>query len=280
VLGTAKAHIDWLTLMKISAALLASLMLVAGTWASTSSPANTPLVKFEDGRISVKAGDVPLKDILSEIQHQSGIVIELKDSKAAEKRAFVDFKNLLPALAFREILQDLNFAFFYSGTRLARVLILSSGDQIPESRSGFKKPNRSPRQFPPARNAPLDSKVKPKLPGKTSQGSHVTSKLDAIEAMEDSDDPKTIAALGDALADQDREVKEAALQVLADKKGANVTQMLRRGLSDADPEFRIEVLEALADRGDQDSLRKALADRNQDVRETAADLLESATPQK
>jgi hypothetical protein len=44
-------------------------------------------------------------------------------------------------------------------------------------------------------------------------------------------------------------------------------------LNDPDPEFRIEVLEVLADREDFDSLRKAVADKNQEVRETAADLL-------
>jgi len=267
--------------MKILVAFLTSFMVVAGVKSeSANSPANTLLVKFENGRMSVKAHDIPLKNLLREIQDKSGIMIELKDSKAAEKRAFVDFKNLLPALAFREVLQNLNFAFFYSGTRLARVLILASGDQFPESRSGFKKPPRSLRQFPRAGNAPLDSKTKPKLPGKTSQDSHVTSKLDAIEAMEDSDDPKSIAALGDALTDPDSRVKEAALRALEDKKQPNVTELLRRGLNDADPEFRIAVLEILADRGDLDSLRKALADRNQDVRETAADLLESTMTQK
>jgi HEAT repeat protein len=98
--------------------------------------------------------------------------------------------------------------------------------------------------------------------------------------LEDSDDPESIAVLAEALADRHRKVKEAALQALADKKGENVTQMLRRGLNDADPEFRIEVLEVLADRGDLDSLRKAMADRNREVRETAADLLGNAMTQK
>jgi hypothetical protein len=46
----------------------------------------------------------------------------------------------------------------------------------------------------------------------------------------------------------------------------------------AGPEFRIEVLEVLSDRGDLDSLRKAKSDPDKDVRERAADLLESATP--
>jgi HEAT repeats len=78
------------------------------------------------------------------------------------------------------------------------------------------------------------------------------------------------------VAGQNRKVKEAALRALSDKKGANVTQMLRRGLNDADPDFRIDVLEILADREDLDSLRKAVADRNREVRETAADLLGNA----
>jgi HEAT repeat protein len=103
----------------------------------------------------------------------------------------------------------------------------------------------------------------------------VEARIEAIEAME-SNDAKTITALGNALADPNREVKDAALQALSERKGANVTEMLRRGLADPDPEFRIEVLEALAERGDIDSLRRAKSDPNEDVRERAVDLLESA----
>lgn len=266
--------------MKILFVFLVSLMLVASNdMASASSPISKPLVAFEKGRMSVKAANVPLKDLLGEIQEKSGIAIELKDSKAAAKSSTVDVKNLLPVLAFREILRDLNFAFFYSGTRLARVLILPPGEQIPKA-SGLINPNRTGWRLPRAGNAPLKPGTMPKLPGEKSKDSRVLAKLEAIEALEDSDDPKSVAALGEALADQNRAVKDAALQALTDKKGANVTQMLRRGLNDADPEFRIEVLEALADRGDVDSVRKALSDRNQDVREAAADLLENARAQK
>lgn len=263
--------------MEILLVFLASLMLVASTEAaSASSPISKPLVVFEKGRISVEAANVPLKDLLNEIQAKSGIVIELNDSKAAAKSSTVDVKSFLPVLAFREILQNLNFAFFYSGTGLARVLILPRGEQIAKA-SGLMNPNQIGWRLPRAGNAPLRPGAMPKLPGEKSRDSRVVATLEAIEALEDSDDPKSIATLGEALADQNRAVKEAALQALADKKGANVTQMMRRGLNDADPEFRIEVLEALADRGDLDSVRKALADRNQDVREAAADLLENAS---
>jgi HEAT repeat protein len=136
------------------------------------------------------------------------------------------------------------------------------------------------RQFVRAEIVPIETGVVPRPAGENSKDRNVRAKLDAIEAMADSDDPNSIAALGEALNDQNRKVKEAALQALADKKGANVTQMLRRGLNDPDPEFRIEVLETLADRGDLDSLRKALADRNREVRETAADLLGNVMTQE
>jgi HEAT repeat protein len=104
----------------------------------------------------------------------------------------------------------------------------------------------------------------------------VVARIEAIEAMENSSDAKTLSALGNALADPNREVKDAALQALSERKGAAVTEMLRRSLNDPDPEFRLEVLEALAERGDIESLRRAKSDPDEDVRERAADLLESA----
>jgi hypothetical protein len=235
------------------------------------------LVEVEGERLSVKAGDVPLRDLFGEIQRKSGIVFDIKDSQAAAKRAFVGFDNLSPTLAVREILQDLNFALFYSETRLERVLILPPVDRIPKANEGLIKPTSFGPWLSRANNVPFQPGAKSKLPAEKRKGSDVTAKLDAIEAMEDSDDPKSIAALGEALSDQNRRVKEAALQALANKKEAAATELLRRGLNDADTEFCIQVLEILARRGDVDSLRKAVADRNRDVRETAVHLLVTAT---
>ena len=99
--------------------------------------------------------------------------------------------------------------------------------------------------------------------------------LEAIEAMQKFNDVKTLTALGIALADLNREVRDAALQALSERKGATVTTMIGQGLADADPEFRIEVLEVLALRGDRESLRRAKSDPVEEVRERAADLLEN-----
>ena len=106
-----------------------------------------------------------------------------------------------------------------------------------------------------------------------SKDSYLSARLDAIEALDDSDDAESIAALGNALSDREHRVREAALRVLEAKKGGEATRVMRGGLNNNDPEFRALVLEALADRGDLDSLRHALADGDRDVRETAADLL-------
>jgi hypothetical protein len=258
---------------------LLTLMLAANNASAPKSPPKSePLVEFQKGRLSVKAEKVPLKDLLNEMEKKSGIVIELKDTKAAERLFSVDFKNLLPMRAFREVLQELNFAFYYSGDRLARVLILPSGAENPAKMGRLvNPPGRFAEWSKPGEKRPF--KAKRDSAAERKKDSRIESKLAAIEAIEDSDDPKNITALGDALTDSSMDVKQAALSALSDKEGAMATQMLRRGLNDSDPEFRIEVLEALADRNDLDSLRRASSDPNQEVRERAIELLEDATSQ-
>jgi HEAT repeat protein len=106
----------------------------------------------------------------------------------------------------------------------------------------------------------------------------VRAELAVIAKLDEAGDPKSIAALGDMLADSSPEVRSAALSALTDKDNSLATQMIRRGLNDRNPEFRIEALEALAERKDIDSLRRGMADSNEDVRERAAELLKESTP--
>ena len=132
---------------------------------------------------------------------------------------------------------------------------------------------------------PVKAKDEPSQPQSAGSGSGVSdqefeerraaARIETIEAMEKFSDVTTLTTLGNALADPNREVKDAALQALSERKGATVTAMIGQGLADADPEFRIEVLEVLAVRGDRESLRRARSDPNEEVRERAADLLES-----
>jgi HEAT repeats len=267
--------------MKILVISLISLMLAAASDPPAKSPLRSkpPLVEFQNGRLSVKATNVPLKELLSEMQKKSGIVVELKDTKAAERPFSIDLKSVLPTRAFEEVLRDLNYAFLYSGNRLSQVLILPPGVEISQRQveKGPQPTKRFEGRLDRAEKGTIKAEREKALKQKTLD-TRVQSKLAAIAELEDSDDPKSIAALGDMLADPSTEVKEAALSALTDKEDVLATQMIRRGLNDRTPEFRIEVLEALAERKDIESLRRGMADSNKDVRERAAELLEQSKP--
>jgi HEAT repeats len=266
--------------MKILVISLISLVLAAASDPPAKSPPRSkPLVEFQNGRMSVKATNVPLKELLSEMEKKSGIAVELKDTKAAERPLSIDLKSVLPTRAFQEVLRDLNYAFLYSGNRLSQVLILAPGVGISQRQVDKGPPTKGfEGGFDRAEKDPLKAEREQKALKQKTVDSRVQSKLATIAELEDSDDSKSIVALGDMLADPSPEVKEAALSALTGKKGSLATQMIRRGLNDRTPEFRIEVLEALAERKDIESVRRGMADPNKDVRERAAELLEKSKP--
>ena len=262
--------------MKLLALTLFALMLAAENEPESNIDVNPKLaVEFKNERLSVHAEEVPLRELLAEIEEKCGINFILRDEKAAANLITLDLKDLAPASALEEILRGLNFAYFYSGTRLARVVILPQGVGMigPGGRAPSLGGSRG--RLPGAGNLQPKAQAIKKTPEQIKEESRVAAKLEAIDDLEDKNDPKSIAALAEMLSDPSPEVKDAALQALADKEGSNVTQLIRRGLNDRDPGFRLEVL---ADRGDLDSLRKAKSDADIDVRERAADLLERATP--
>jgi ribosome-binding factor A len=206
--------------------------------------------------------------------------VELKDTKAAETRLSIELISVLPTRAFQEVLRDLNYAFLYSGNRLSQVVILPPGAEVSDRQveKGPQPTKRSEGRFDRAAKSPLKGEREQKALKQKTVDSRVQAKLTAIEELEHSDDPKSIVALGDMLADSNAEVKEAALFALTEKEGPLATEMIRRGMNDRTPEFRIEVLEALAERKDIESLQKGMADSNKAVRELAAKLLEQAKP--
>ena len=97
-----------------------------GGTASSNTDAVNPLVRFFEGRLSIRAVNTPLKDLVQEISKKSGIVIELRDAKAAEKRITVDLVNLPPALALEEILRGFSFGLRYNNrAQLSQAVVLS-----------------------------------------------------------------------------------------------------------------------------------------------------------
>ena len=218
--------------MRILLISLISLVLAAASDPPAKSPprSNPPLVEFQNGRMSVKATSVPLKELLSEMEKKSGIAVELKDIKAAERPFSIDLKSVLPVRAFQEVLRDLNYAFLYSGNRLSQVLILPPGVEISQRQAEKAPlPTKLERRFDRAEKRPLKTEREQKALKQKTIDSRVQSKLAAIAELENSGDPKNIVALGEMLADPSPEVKEAALSALTDKEGSLATQMIRRG---------------------------------------------------
>ena len=102
------------------------MILMAAAPASSNTDGVNPLVKFFEGRLSIRAVNTPLRDLVQEISKKSGIVIELRDVKAAEKRITVDLVNLPPALALEEILRGFSFGLRYNNrAQLSEAVVLS-----------------------------------------------------------------------------------------------------------------------------------------------------------
>jgi HEAT repeat protein/beta-lactamase regulating signal transducer with metallopeptidase domain len=85
-------------------------------------------------------------------------------------------------------------------------------------------------------------------------------------------DPRVVAALVDALKDSDKEVRESAMQALANMRAPEALGAIRASLKDANPSVRQQAAFALGqyrDRSSVDALGAALQDSSADVREQA-----------
>ena len=83
-------------------------------------------------------------------------------------------------------------------------------------------------------SAPVKADDGPNLPRSAASGSggsderfeerRAAARIEAIEALEQFSDVKTLNTLGNALADPNREVKDAALQALSEEKAPRLRQ--------------------------------------------------------
>ena len=85
-------------------------------------------------------------------------------------------------------------------------------------------------------------------------------------------DPRVVAALVEALKDTDKEVRESAMQALANLRAPEALDAIRASLKDTNPSVRQQAAFALGqyrDGGSVDALAGLLADSSADVREQA-----------
>lgn len=102
-------------------------------------------------------------------------------------------------------------------------------------------------------------------------------RLEAVTMLGATEEPEVVPVLGQALADEDPEVRLAAIQALADFTGDAPFDLLgKAALDDPDADNRYEALEALSDLEDdriQVYAKQALQDPDEDVRGLAESIL-------
>ncbi len=88
-----------------------------------------PLVIVEEDRLTLSAEDRPLGEVLEEIQRQSGVEILGMDGRVDEPVTFFSKPDAMEKVLKRLLrhLDETNFAFEYSRTRLRRISVLPSG---------------------------------------------------------------------------------------------------------------------------------------------------------
>jgi hypothetical protein len=92
------------------------------------------------------------------------------------------------------------------------------------------------------------------------------------------DEATVLSAVGAAVGDKDRDVKEYAIQALAGRSGSQAMEYLKQAASDPDPNVRMRVLENVAQYGEGTALlRQALSDGDEGVRTLAGFLLKQVT---
>lgn len=100
-----------------------------GSAATEDGIADAPMVEVRDGKLSLDAENRPLGEVLDEIQRQSGVEILGMDSRADETVTFSSKPEAVEKVLKRLLrhLDENNFAFEYTRTRLNRVSVLPGG---------------------------------------------------------------------------------------------------------------------------------------------------------
>ena len=108
-----------------------ALILPAGIGSTaTEKPIDAPpLVILEEDRLTLNAEDRPLGEVLDEIQQQSGVEILGMDARVDEPVTFFSEPDAVEKVLKRLLrhLDETNFAFEYTRTRLRRISVWPSG---------------------------------------------------------------------------------------------------------------------------------------------------------
>lgn len=230
------------------------------------------LVGFIDGRLTVNARDVSLRELLTEIARKSGFTLVLLSP--LQDKMTVEFKQLPLHNAFERILRHRNFAVEYdtsagASSRVAGLWVFQNGEQNgPAQTIVFTKPEADRSQ---AATAVDNSVVQAVFVSPNPE-----DREDAVETLGQSGQTDQIDNLSLALTDVNADVRDAAIDALADIGGDEAAQALAVALGDENAALREGAVDALGKIGGDTAMQvlaAALQDNDEFVRETATEVL-------
>jgi hypothetical protein len=106
-----------------AAAAISTATILAGRNAVSADEPAPRLVRYQDDALTVRVTDMPLTEVLDELNRQSGAEIRGEPREARNVQA--DFENVPLAQALARLLPDQNFALVYGkGGRLERIRLI------------------------------------------------------------------------------------------------------------------------------------------------------------
>ena len=227
------------------------------------------LVYVSEGRVTLDAHDASLRALLEEIAREAGL--ELEGEEWLTGTITVRFRRRPLAQALPLILGDRGYALVSA---------------TPTSPEGTSPPRPSHlRLFRPTAppGDPVEGHARDRVTGEDTlleqleTGPDALDRLDAIDALAQSDDPATVRRMGlAALRDPDESVRAAAIEALALLGGDSAVEMLELALRDRAIEIREDAVTALQRIGGDRAARgltAAVHDRSAEVRWLAVDAL-------
>lgn len=249
--------------------------------------ADAPFVlKTEKDRIMLRATDIPLREILTEVVNQTGIRIIVHGE--LDGLLSVDFSDLPLEEGLKRLVKEFNYVFIYEPGKgksgapsVTEVIIYSKKGEFPKRSLEPRVITRQGRSLqeeeesPEVKEATFESLVK------ALEDKDPEVREEAVDNLGESEDERAVTHLTEVLLkDRDADVREVAAEALGEIGDARAISALIQVLQDRDPGVRESAVDALAEIGGDraiESLMGALQDEDEDVREAAVDALEEIT---
>lgn len=256
-------------------------------WAGISPGKGVFDIRFENGQLSARLTNSPMKEVLKEIMERSKARIWINDS-IDDVLVTVEFQDVPINEGVRKILKDKNYAFVYAPGQIkeGKLSVMNNN----ESDMSYNSPHESyqdvmgdahkghisPRgRFDNAENerSSIEALIKDAL-----ENESIEKREEAVIALGESRNKNAIEVISKVLMnDPNEEVRLSSIDALLAIGNASVIQPLSVGLKDQKPSVRESTVEALAAIGGESAMelvKSAMNDEDESVRVLAQEVLE------